>query len=77
MDSPYYIEWWDACTEHGWMDLEELNKDNNLTKCVTLGFIVKESKQAIVVSHTIAEDGFNSYISIPAKWVIVKKRIVI
>jgi len=76
-DNPYYIEWWDACTEHGWMELEELKDDNSLTKCVTLGFIVKENEHCIVVSHTVALGGFNSYISIPTKWVILKKRVII
>lgn len=65
------IKWIDAQADTGW---EEGTKAH-LADCITVGFVVSETKQAICVATTISEPHNNCRMHIPKKWIISRKEI--
>jgi len=66
---PIYVEWSDASTNSGW----HFNGDCGLTECFTLGWLMWETDEFIVVCATRSdEDGMISSNTIPKAW--IKKR---
>ena len=71
----YYIEWVDATAAAGWTDC-------GITPmpCVSVGFLVEETKKHICLALTTDPDGeevYNALMSIPKGWIKKKKRIKI
>lgn len=60
-----YVEWVDAETEGGWEEEKEIGK---LPVCATLGFLVKETEDTIVVASTYESTHTNARIKIPRAW---------
>ena len=61
------IKWRDANSYSGWWDIEDVKPLN----AITTGYVVKETKEFIVIASTIAENGqVNGVISIPKIWII-------
>lgn len=59
MKKPYQlvcVKWYDAFTEDTW-DGHETTIDLKDAACVTVGFIVRESKEFISIASTLAESG--------------------
>ena len=48
---PCYIEWIDSAGYSGWRDQEDVDRLNPY-RCRTLAFIVQETEEAIIVTHT-------------------------
>jgi len=67
---PIYVEWKDATTNSGW----HYNGDCTLMDCFTLGFMMFEDKDKIVVCATRSDDdGMISSNTIPKKWITKRK----
>ncbi len=67
---PIYLEWKDASTNSGWHS----NGDCKLMDCFTLGFLMWEDDEMIVVCATRSdEDGMISSNTIPKRWIIKRK----
>ena len=64
-----YIEWIDAVAESGWDKPEKLN----LLTCKSIGFLVKETKEAYYLAAVVSGDECNATIAIPKSWVNKKK----
>lgn len=45
-----FIQWYDASSDHGWQETKDVTPHKALTYSV--GFVVKETKQAIVLANT-------------------------
>lgn len=65
------IKWIDAQADSGW---EEGTKAH-LADCITVGFVVSETKQAICVATTISEPHNNCRMHIPKKWITSRKEV--
>lgn len=66
---PIYVEWADASTRGGW----HFNGDCQLMDCFTLGWLMWEDDEKIVVCTTRSDDdGMVSSNTIPKAW--IKKR---
>jgi hypothetical protein len=53
-----YVEWYDSFSPEGWLGLEELDEEH-LTEmlCMSVGWLIKESKTAVyVVPHVAPAD---------------------
>lgn len=66
------IEWIDAVTEQGWQKPADLM---DAPTCLTIGFLVKETKLSISVAATISDDEVNAVQTIP-RAMVVRKRYV-
>lgn len=62
------VRWRDAETTQGWTDLDEARK-HKPPLCITIGWLVKQSKTEIVVAHTKSGREVNGQIVIPRAWV--------
>lgn len=77
----YYVEWLDAVTDTGWAHPKD---DLVLHKCLSVGWIIRETKQEIVLAADTSDpecgdDDFevNRRIAIPKSWVTLKRKIQI
>ena len=67
-----YVEWVDAAAGNGWEKVERLD---DIHKCISIGFLVKETKESIVLAAAVSEDEANATIAIPKAWIKRKKRV--
>ena len=68
----YFIEWLDACHSSGsWVSKEEIEKES-LCKVQSVGFLISENKERIIISSSW--DGYyaSGEITIPKKMIIKK-----
>ena len=68
-----YVEWVDAVADAGWT----ANPKAEIHPCVTVGFLVDESKDALCIASTISINDTNARMHIPKAWIKNKRRIVI
>ena len=71
MDTIIYCEWKDACAYSGW-DSEE---NYNLCLIKSVGFLVKETKEKIVLAVSKSDGEFNAVMVIPKAWIVKKKTL--
>ena len=62
------ITWIDAQADAGW---DEPKVD--IAQCVTVGFLVSETDEAICVAGTVSDHECNNRISIPKSWVLTQQ----
>ena len=66
-----YVEWLDSIGHPGWKDPDELT-DPPPMRCITIGFLVRETDDVVTVSASWSATGsFDCPISIP--WIAVIK----
>lgn len=68
--TPVVVKWQDAESCDDWKGVEEVSDDYKLADIYTLGFLIKETKNHIIVglSCDIDNDRVSSTITIPKKW---------
>ena len=66
------VHWYDAVSDNSWLKIDDVHPSTGLTQSV--GFLVKETKEAIVLSHTYDPDSshVNGTMEIPKA--LIKKR---
>lgn len=68
-----YVEWADACTTIGWNHSPELV---GLSNIATIGYLVHEDKEKIVVSSSVSANGnCVDPLAIPKGWITKRKNI--
>lgn len=45
-----YVEWIDSCCTNGWLQQHDIEAAGAVMTCQSLGFLVKETKDAIVLA---------------------------
>lgn len=80
MKKIYYIEWLDALSRDGWLDVEEAKtwwKKKDLIEDV--GFLVKKDKDVVIIAQSISQaTGDYGYLKkIPIKTIKVMKELKI
>ena len=68
-----YVEWVDAVADAGWAT----NPKAEIHPCVTVGFLVDESKDALCIASTLSMNDTNARMHIPKAWIKNKRRVVI
>lgn len=68
-----YVEWVDAVADAGWATTTKAE----IHECVTVGFLVDESKDALCIASTLSMNDTNARMHIPKAWVKKRRRIVI
>lgn len=72
MDSPItLIKWVDAHVDGSW----EMDIEAKLAECVSVGFVVKENDECIVLASTVSPPMHNCRITIPKAWIKERKLI--
>lgn len=53
-----YLEWYDHASKQGWVDSEDVSDPDHVYPILnyTTGWIVEETKQYLIISHTINSD---------------------
>ena len=72
-----YLEWTDPKSAIGWMSAEEAAEVADVGKCRSIGFIVRETKKYISISHTIllGNDEFADCITLPVGCILRRVNI--
>ena len=68
------IAWQDAETDDGWFDHIEIENDA-IGECETVGFVIRETKLWLWLTHTITDSQYNGCIRIPKGWIKRRKKI--
>lgn len=74
----YVITWGDANANAGWFDFDLIESENLNTASIvhSLGFLLHETPDTILLAQGICEDGaMLNYSCIPKKWILKKKRL--
>ena len=66
-----YVQWVDAVSDSGW----ETEVKVDVHPCLSIGFIVDETKDAICLAAVISHDQSNSRIHIPKQWIKSIKKV--
>ena len=75
MDTPKVIlvEWVDSVCGAGW----EIDSKPELHPCTTLGYLINEDAEAIVIASTLSLGSNNARMVIPKAWIKKRKEIKI
>ena len=63
------VEWIDAVADSGWEDKVKAQID----KCITVGFLIDETDEAICIASTVSIDHNNARMHIPKAWIKNRK----
>jgi len=66
-----YVQWVDAVSDSGW----ETEVKVDVHPCLSIGFIVDETEDAICLAAVISHDQSNSRIHIPKQWIKSIKKV--
>lgn len=66
-----YVQWVDAVSDSGW----ETDVKVDVHPCLSIGFIVDETSDAICLAAVISHDQSNSRIHIPKQWIKSIKKV--
>jgi len=67
-----YVEWEDACTTRGWVDLEH---EFTTMAIQTVGYLINETDKSLTVGHSTSEYNTADPITIPKGWIKKRKYI--
>jgi hypothetical protein len=70
-----YVEWIDANSHAGWQDRSEIAKDASVSRCYSIGFVIKETKEELVIATTVSDDEANCWIAIPKSWIRKRRKL--
>ena len=65
------VKWVDAQSDAGW---EEYIKAH-LSDCITVGFLVSETKEALCIASTLSDPHNNCRMHIPKKWIVSRREL--
>jgi hypothetical protein len=66
-----YVQWVDAVADAGW----ETNTKAEVHPCLSVGFVVEETDEAICLAAAISHDQSNARIHIPKGWITGIKKV--
>lgn len=70
-----YVEWIDANSSVGWQGKDEIEKDAKVSRCYSIGYVIKETKEEIVIATTVSDDEANCWIAIPKDWIRKRRKV--
>ena len=66
-----YVEWVDAVADLGW----EQNCKASLHMCYTVGYLIDETKDALLIASTVSQFDSNARMHIPKAWIRNRRNI--
>lgn len=66
-----YVEWVDAVGDAGW----GVAVEPELHPCQTIGYLVGETKKAVLIASTISKDSTTCRMHIPKAWITNRRTI--
>lgn len=66
------VKWLDAQAECGW---EDHDKEYEIPPCTTVGFLIVETQEALVIASTYHDNQTNARMVIPSVWVRSKREL--
>ena len=66
-----YVEWVDAVADLGW----EQNSKASLHMCYTVGYLIDETKDALLIASTVSQFDSNARMHIPKAWIRNRRNI--
>ena len=71
-----YIEWLDACSYQGWMDLTDDSPDT--ASITTIGYLAEEDDKQVLITSSLSETGnILGAVAIPKGWIRKRRNIKI
>jgi len=70
-----YVKWVDALSSVGWEEIDPVVKQFGAVECESIGYLLHEDDEQIILAATVSEKESNSRIAIPKGW--IKSRRVI
>jgi hypothetical protein len=67
------VEWIDAMTVGSW----ESEVKPTLATCITVGFVVAEDNDCIVIASTVSDNMSNCHMHIPKRWINKRRSLSI
>lgn len=67
------VEWIDAMTVGSW----ESDVKPHLATCTTIGYVVAEDNDCVVIASTISDNMSNCHMHIPKRWINKRRNITI
>ncbi len=64
-----HVVWMDAATNHGWESAEEAVDGGAAHECESVGYLLRQTKEEIVLVQTIGGSDVNGRITIPRPWI--------
>ena len=71
-DKLYLIKWNDSATMRGWFDKRDMPKEATPLECVTVGWVVRENDDEIVLAASRNEDQWGGLWIVPRSCVYLK-----
>ena len=65
------VKWVDAQADVGW----EEDIKAHLSDCITVGFLVSETKEALCIASTLSDPHNNCRMHIPKKWIVSRREL--
>jgi len=63
------VVWYDAVAENGWITKEDAKANCKLDKCVSIGHLVDQNEERILIACTKSDNEYNAMINIPNAWI--------
>ena len=63
------VVWYDAVAESGWTSQQDAKVNCKLDKCVSVGHLVDQNNERILLACTKSENEYNAMINIPNAWI--------
>lgn len=63
------VTWQDAETQHGWESVSDAQADT-IPNCISVGFVIKQTRNEIVLAQTLSKNDLNGRITIPRGWIV-------
>ena len=76
MNHPYSlveIVWDDACSDAGWQSAKSVKFEPQIV--VTVGFLISENKNYVIVGHTYSADDYVGWFQIPKGMILSRKTL--
>lgn len=74
------VNWLDTASMAGWRSLEEMRKDANLAKCISVGFEILRTKECLTLCMSYAfhdaddDEEFSDCITIPVACIVSEEK---
>ncbi len=71
------VVWYDAVAETGWTTEEDAMSSCKLAECVSVGHLVDQNDERMLIACTKSENEYNAMINIPNAWIKVIKEYTV
>ena len=67
---PVVILWEDSAGDTGWKSIEEIREQSEDIECISIGFYVETTKNAVIIAQSFDGAAMHNFIAIPKKSIL-------